>query len=799
MNDEAIQAEVAQTEKIGLGDLVIVAIIAALTVGIAAFWQFPGLYPGVWADATVASYLRPAEHVLPGYWTALSTIIYSIFGINDAAGILRLVGHIFLAGVAVCVYAVLREWLAFAMRMRPQLSKRRTLVMRMASAIGAATFVAADPIWTAGQCLSETTILLGLTLGAIEFYFVFLRKGTIKYAYFCTLLLGLLAAESPLGLFFPILFIAIYLFIVKVMPGLESPLFTPAVIEVGKWHLTFIFLASLIVGIALNCWTFIDHEGLEAIGESAGYIPVAYLTAYWHRIAGAGSAGAWILWLGVCILPFVVATLKFPASADEEQFLSYASGIIFFFCGLLSFSQSVSLSSLWFWTYFPMDSQYLLGVGLFCCAATVALSMTILGVDSLCRNHAALVETVFGGVAGSEEDEEAAEEAEKTEVKISGSMTFIRRLGIIVIPLAMLVMLLPGRVKTATREMLNILQDAVAEIVREAGDATYLFTDGNLDQAIELESARQGGNLKCYSLMGNDGALSTYLRTRNLQDEEDMFSFRYDTGMGLRSWIKDKPERLNACAALMGFDLWKRDGKAIPPMGGFLSLPTGFKSEEVRREGVDKVHALIDRILAVYSAPGSTKDCTDEKVSHAFQVMQWRAARMCVYRSEFDDIHGRAEDAIAEANRAKALNDHNDIYKNLVAMMEKRNATLMQKLTPREGLQLALVRADFTMGKVYAETILNADPENPDANFAMGMYYLQERQLSRAESYLVRCLIRKPEEPAVFNNLAMIQIELKKYDAAKSNIDKALKLIPDSAAVLDTKKALEDAIKRNVH
>ena len=69
-----------------------------------------------------------------------------------------------------------------------------------------------------------------------------------------------------------------------------------------------------------------------------------------------------------------------------------------------------------------------------------------------------------------------------------------------------------------------------------------------------------------------------------------------------------------------------------------------------------------------------------------------------------------------------------------------------------------------------------------------------------AEEYLKRCLIRKPNEPAVYNNLAMIEIQLGKLDAAEINAEKALKLIPNSAAVLDTRnavrKAREEAAKR---
>ena len=78
----------------------------------------------------------------------------------------------------------------------------------------------------------------------------------------------------------------------------------------------------------------------------------------------------------------------------------------------------------------------------------------------------------------------------------------------------------------------------------------------------------------------------------------------------------------------------------------------------------------------------------------------------------------------------------------------------------------------------------------------MGMFYHGERQLSRAEEYLRRCLVRKPNEPAVYNNLAMIQIEQGKFRAAAANVKRALELLPDSAAVQETRKALVEAIRK---
>ena len=58
----------------------------------------------------------------------------------------------------------------------------------------------------------------------------------------------------------------------------------------------------------------------------------------------------------------------------------------------------------------------------------------------------------------------------------------------------------------------------------------------------------------------------------------------------------------------------------------------------------------------------------------------------------------------------------------------------------------------------------------------------------------MRCLIRNPGEPAVYNNLAMIQMERGKLDAALVNVDKALKILPNAAAILDTKKEILKAM-----
>lgn len=788
---ETVSPEIAQTERIGLGDLVIAGVLAALTWFFLSFWEFPGLYPGVWDEAVVATGVRPATSVLPGYWRFAASIIYSLCGITGGNFALKFAGHFSLALVAIIVYAVLREMLAFIMRARPQFSKRRTIVMQIASAVGSAAFLCADPVWTAGQCFSETTILIVLTLAAIEFFFVFLRKGAIKYAYLCAVTLGLLAAESPMGFLLVAGFVGVNTFVLRVMPVLESPFFNPALIAVGKWYMTFLFVAALIFGIALNSLTFIAHEGLSAVANPIGSLPLAYLVAYWGRIAGAADVMGWILLLGVAVLPFIVTIFRFPVGADEEMFLPYSTGMVFLICGVAAVAQSASLPALWFWTYGSVGSSYLLSIALLLSATTLAGAMTILGVDALCRNHARLARQVFGNEDADGAPDDAVEsEGDDGGFGRSRATDFLRRAGLVVIPLFVILLMLPERCKSSTRAILALIRDAVYETVSEAGAAEYLFTDGKLDTAVELESARRGGKLKCLSLMGGNDAMAAHLRTRGMaNDPEDMLSFTHDCGMGLRTWLRDKPARLQEAAVQVGFDLWKRDGKMIPPMGGMLSHPAGWPDEQSRERGVETARGLARRLLALYRQ-GAYRKCTDKAVQDALIAVQWRLARMCLYRGEGYDLAGVADKAVEEVELSKKLNEENAVYKRLMEALTKNNDLLLKRLTPREGLQLALVRADFTMGKLYAETILGADPEHPDANFAMGMYYLKERQYSRSEACLKRCLIRNPREPAVYNNLALVQMELGKFDAAVINVEKALEILPQSAQVLDTKKTI---------
>ena len=75
----------------------------------------------------------------------------------------------------------------------------------------------------------------------------------------------------------------------------------------------------------------------------------------------------------------------------------------------------------------------------------------------------------------------------------------------------------------------------------------------------------------------------------------------------------------------------------------------------------------------------------------------------------------------------------------------------------------------------------------------MGMSHLRDGRMQEAEFYLRRCLIRRPDEPAVLNNLSIICRKAGRYEEAEEFARHALKMLPDSPEVRQT---LKDALDK---
>ena len=791
-NDNAL--EIAPAENFGWGDFVI-----ACCLGIGAFvaltvFSYPGVQPYVWPDAAVAAGVRPPEHIVPGLWHFIMGFVYRILGVAGGNGALSFLGRISISISAGLVYFLFREILSLSMRLRLQHSPARKPVTVISSMIGTGFFIAANPVWQLAQTYSSATLLLALTILSAVLYFRFLRLGSLVSAYMSMLLLGIVSAQTPLGLIVLAVCWAVYFRAVRYVTPYEMPLLDPYVAQISKWHMTFLFLVGLLSGIILNVLVFINLGGMEA-GVTSAMIPLNYIVEYMGLATQGASVLGWACAVGVVMMPFIVTAVLLPRATDEEVFLPYHVGALFVLLGILAYVQTAGLSALWFWLWQanpPMvTSPLLLGVLSLLSAATAMFAIVVMAVEGFCRNHQRLAAQFFSELRGDKDNDES----DAPVVVRSGFTKSVRWLFFVALPIVLTLGALAGLPQRKTRQVLSIVNDCLKEVVEEMGDATYIFTDGAMDAGIELEAAARGKTIYAQSLKADNSPMNTYLRKRGLKDEEDRKACEQGAGQLLRTWVRDRPSHLENAALQLSIGMWRADGKAIPPCSGLLCRPVGMSEADIER-GILATRTIAERMLAFYDRYGDLSRDTGLDVNSLFYRLQWRIARMARMRSDREDQRGDAVKSFAEISLGERLDQKNPSVMAMIEAVKKMERDSMRQITPREGLQMALKREDFTMGKVYASAILDADPQDTDANFAMGMYFYYDGQYSRAKLYLERCLIIKPNEPTYYNNIAVIQLKLGRYEDALRNAKKALELVPDADAIKNTVREIEEAIEK---
>lgn len=776
----------------------------AAAVALLSVWAFPGLNPDTWADVTEAAGLRPASAIFPGFWRAICRGVFRLAdlaaggggdtarGVNAGICAMQILGRLAAGASVALVYLLFRAFLTLTVRGRLDYSRRRFVVIRGAAALGAAAFLCADPVWRMGQTFSPSGLLLLLSVYALHQFFSFLQFGRMAKANAAMFLLGLLAADTPFGFVLLAFCWGVYFLAIRynAVSG-DMPLFDPIVEQVAKWRLTFLWAVGLVAGVAANVIAFNLLDGAAANGVSGGDIPLLYATNWWTQFTGAASPFGWVLSLGVCVLPFVVALAMLPQAVDEERFLPYHVGAVFFVTGALALMQVAELPPLWYWTWHADISvrSYFLQMMMLLSSATVVFALAVMGVDSLCRDHARLAKQRFAELHEDEDlDDRAPAPRRDTVVRA-------RRTGRVVAAAAALLLLaamVPGRRLASTRAMLSVIEDYANEVVAECGPVHYIFTDGSFDGRLELAAAAQGKKLRALSMMSGPGAYERYVRQDGAADMEDRLALGVGAPMALRTWMRDKPDRMRDAAIQLGFEVWKRNGLELPVCSGVLARPLGMSPEDCEK-GVAAAKAIADRILAFYTDHGGPAKSAGRKINDLFLFVQWRIARLARMRAERADRAGDKARALADVKLSDELDNRNSSLKQILIAMERARATALKQVTPREGLQLALARADFALARRHAEPILDADPDDPNANFAMGMSYYVNKQWTRAEEYLKRCLVRNPKEPAVWNNLAMLMMYTERFDEAEKHAARALELIPESAEVKDTIKQIREA------
>ena len=283
-----------------------------------------------------------------------------------------------------------------------------------------------------------------------------------------------------------------------------------------------------------------------------------------------------------------------------------------------------------------------------------------------------------------------------------------------------------------------------------------------------------------------------YLRTRGVTNASDRALLESGAADALRMWVRAHPEKAGTYAVQIGFELWRCDGRPMPECAGLVARPAGFAPGAAER-GAAAGRDLAKRMLALYEN-GAPDDIPDRMLRDAFLFAQWRLAVLARHRANAYDERGETDLAMEETRLADALDRKNGALDRIRATMAWASRKKLERMTPQEGLKMGLSRANFALARVFALRVLDVSPDDPAANFALGMDFFVQKQYTRAQAYLERCRKRRPDDPAVLNNLAQCRIRLGDPVGALPYAERALEILPDSSEIKRTMERIKAAL-----
>jgi tetratricopeptide (TPR) repeat protein len=762
----------------------LIACAWAFAVGIFAFVLNDANYISASsADSLLVAFgSRPPENAFPLLWHNLVFWINSYLGISNTMRCLYILGPISIALFAFISTGLFSLLLPLDLRTIANSRRWGRKITYILPVLGSAVFVFSTPVWSLGEVFLPETFAMLLFLAAT--YFVaraFCRFSSMNFIVI-GIISGVLASQTPIGFLIP-LCVAIYLRCSRNQEEevanfyLANPLLQSVL---TKWMLL-AFVAFWVAGLSLNLLFFFSHN---AEGAQGG-IFLQIVRLFKHYGISAYSAMdplGWAFAGMLVVAPFVFAFVRVKRATDTKNFLFVRHSFFFFVFGVIALLQSSSFSTWWFWRLVSdeklVSSDFLLGVCLLGSAYTAFAAICVFVVDVYFRNARTLAREFFW----DEVPDMPMILKIKRRLVLSGRFFRLVLMSVIVAAVASVVFV--GRINPTEKRIKAIVNEFVGNVVRECSDTPILITDGSFDALIELAAALEGKEIKTLSMMSGSSKYEAMLRRR--VDGENKYRSELTSGAAdaLRVWMRDDSPIISNLAIQVGFELWRNNNKRMPKCGGFLA-----KSGEVdfdTTQGVEAAYSLADKILAF------RKECDISEVDStvlrsALSRIQWRLSRMCIMRAYLASRDKDASLAKKENDLADRLEEANSEWLKAKKIEEEclsKNTSLT--LTPREGLNISLKRADFRLANSYAKKVIVQDENDVSANFALGMDSFMNHRYDKAEEYLKRALKNAPNEPAILNNLAVILIRLDRFDEAETNALKALEVLPKSQEIQET-------------
>jgi len=770
-----------------------VLLFGAALSALAWVWRFDSVPPDMMEDLAVAAGLRPPAAPFGLLWQYLAGPLCRNFGLAPAELVLGLAGHVALGLVAVISVFTFEMMLPSSFLRGSHVAAWWRRLVRFVLCFGVLLFCCSEPVWHAFRWLSPQALQVLLALLAAAAFVAHLASDRRAPLFVSFMLVGLLASDTPSG-FVLLVAAAVALGVRREMrkAGVaETPEESPFAGALMAWRLTLAFGFAFAAGIALEVREFARLDGLAAFGwtwgEFAIEAPFAYLRALFASCSPVGAA----CFAAIAVAPVAVAFFLMRRVSDDESHLAYMHGAMFAALGLVALTQLLSVKALWFWTRGGgagcMSDGLLRCSAAFLCALAALWTLAVFTLELYMRNFRRIETLRFPDAAENGSATAELSLAWKIQRKVRAVFSFV--------PPLLLVCVVLFRAQRTERAMLSVVRDAAVETAEECREVRWLFTDGGLDAASELAAAERGRTLVALSMMGGAAdPREAYLRSRGVGDAAERALLESGAPDALRTWVRTRPEMARDYAVQIGFELWRRDGRPMPLCSGLVARPEGLSLEEAER-GACAARALAGRVLALYDA-GEPDRIADRQLRDAFLFVQWRLAVLSRHRANAYDERGEKELAMEETRLADALDGKNGALARIRATMAWASRRKLERMTPQEGLKAALARADFAFGRVFALKVLEVTPDDPAANFALGMDYFVQKQYARAESYLSRCLARRPDDPAVLNNLAQCRLRQGDAQGALVYARRAREILPDSPEIKRTLERIDEALAK---
>lgn len=770
----------------------IAALVGVLASGFCWLWQAPGIPPEAWEVFAEAASLRPPEKLFPGFWRLMIVPICQILGVAHTGLLLRALGFASGGLIAALAYLILREIQLFAMSrvaVNPIWFKK---IATRTTAVCALVFSCSPGVWKLIRFYQPETQLALLMLIAVWLFLRFLRTDSLGAFALALFIAGTILAETALGIALFLFFVTFSWYFTRVRINPFNPLTNPYVWNLIKWRMTFYPAMGFLIVMALNIQSFQWFGGWESAGwEGYAHFFEDFILAYVQTFQDLTTLPGWFFGVLVCVGPFILSFACYRSSVDDEKFLDYLRGWMFILSAVTAISQLGFIQVLWFWPSFS-TSPLLVGCLNFFSVAALALSFSVLTVNLYCRNDFLIglvrYPEYFVGMTGLE-----INGSRDPEMLFRQKARRTRTALIYCLPILLILVCVIPRMDLKGHLVEEVIRDAVRAIVMEAGDAKWIFTDGRLDAGIELEAAGRGHHLVALNLVSKRNSRARVLALRNAVDVEDRLLLSTSAAQALRTWVEAKPNRVAECAFQLGLEAFNRLKQPLPPIGGFVARSGMTKEEQAAaRELAESIEVRIRQFYRRYTS----SETPDGLLGALFEVVQWRLSRCLRLRAEEELISGNMAQATSLQERIVELERSNRSLQRLMARLNWMSSQEGDNLSPREGLLLSLKRADFKLAQRYATAILGANPDDADANFAMGMRYLLEANYCLAAEHFSRVLKIRPKEVAVLNNLAIVRFKQGRLEEAQKLAEEANRIRPNSREIMDTLLQIRNAIQK---